>query len=88
MREGAFPEDSLFCGSGNTPIDDPPDFGAAGAAVGSGIQFLADRLDAATAATHGSDDLIDADAEAGTDGCARILLARAGAPGNNGKTFV
>src|SRR5687768_15427458 len=73
-------------GSGcKASIDDPPDFGAAGAAIGSGIQFLADSLNAVTATPDGSDDLVCADAEAGTDGGSRIHPPSARASGNNGE---
>jgi hypothetical protein len=69
MRAGA-----SFRGCCKTSIDDPPDFGAARAAVGSGIEFLADGFDAVAAAAYSGDDLVDADAEAGADGGTRIGL--------------
>src|SRR5690349_7930015 len=65
-------------GGGKTAIDDPADFAAAGAAIGSSTRFLADRLDAVASAAHGGGDLVDPDAEAGADGGAGIRPAGAG----------
>jgi hypothetical protein len=74
-------------GCGKTAIDDPADFAAAGAAIGSSARFLADLLDALTSAAHGSSDLVDPDTEAGADGCTRIRPAGAGTACNERKAF-
>ncbi len=74
-----------FSGSSLASIDDPPDFGAAGAAIGSGRQCGTDRLHRAAAALDGGDNLVDADGKAGADGRAGIRPAGAGAPGTTAK---
>src|SRR3546814_11075293 len=61
-----------FRGCGKASVDDAPDLGAAGAAIGSRVHRLADGFDAVAAAAHRGDDLVDADAEAGTDDGAGI----------------
>src|SRR5689334_11961077 len=62
MRAGARSATS-FGSVCNTGIDDPPDFGAARTAIGAGLEFVANRFDAAAAGADGGDDLVDSDAE-------------------------
>lgn len=85
MRGGSARRRLSFRGSSKASIDDPPDLGAARAAIGSGIQRLADSFDRAAAATDGSNDLVDPDIETGADGCSRIGLIRTRSAGHERK---
>src|SRR5690606_26463313 len=77
VREGA-----SFRGCGKASVDNAPDLGAAGAAIGSRTHRLADGFDAVAAAAHRGDDLVDTDAEAGTDDGAGIWRIRPRAAGD------
>ena len=68
---------------GKTSIDDPSDFRTAGAAIGPGIRYCTDSLDAVTSIADSGDDAVDADRKAGADGGAWVRLIRARTTGNN-----
>lgn len=62
-------------------IDDPCDLGAAGAAIGAGLQGDTDGSEGGAAAGAGAKNLVAADIEAGADDRAAIHGTRAGAAG-------
>ena len=66
-------------------IDDFLDFGAAGAAIGTGLYRLSHGFDGMTAVFDGRADLIDTDTEAGAKRCAAIDRSGTGTAGKKRK---
>jgi hypothetical protein len=63
-------------------VDERLDFDAAGAAIGAGVQCLADRFDRHTSVPHGGGDLVRSHIETGAD-CSSLVCDAATLPSRN-----